>query len=914
MEDLRGHEPNVDAEHDGNADRSNRNNNNLNNDNIINNENNQNANNVEIDLDNNNNVINDNNNNINNGDRNDQAASNNNIDDGIANDNNNERANQRNDGGDRDANADVMIFDEVNAVAERSSRESDENVENSVPNPDDHENGRSNNANNSTASCNSTVMTAGVNGRKSKRRRRHFNLAKNKKWNKQFKRQKNGQTNVKSDMENIQTNRNKHTYGGSKLPKIIFNNKTLLHRGGISKFFLPDKRPRKDVIIPPTKFLLGGNISDPLNLNSLQDEALASMNAVTPKSSPITTPPKVEVIIPPNICDPLHLLDPVDSIEYEKQLISPMKRRVNKHRNRKKRLRRPLDSSDTSITSTGTGDATNGVTDTNTNNAQSVLAAENPEKVGEAESMVQTGENGSEVVPRTGLDLLIRDPYLDLSAMARTTSNIPMGRKRKSSECTVTSNVNTGVGNGSATKTKLRRMDSMDKIVSPVIPQPGGWKRPPKVLPMGARNRSRTASSSMGDDLISPSDEFGGLKKTLELMDDERNEVDVEQAEIPSQECSTEPALPNFQCDIPGVCKALTPSNAGCNSANATDAAKVEAKQEPKTKYQYGNYTSRYLGVQNLNHFSDVRLTVFMRYPYLFRDKDILDIGCNVGHMTFAVARKLHPKSIHGIDIDSNLISRARRNLSLFVRIPNHVNDDTLARASASKLNESSEDSNMPPQDAQKANKRRARSHRSGDRADGERMDFFPVSFPICYQGLYDNNYLTQNSGAATAITPSRASLFAASSTLPSASATDTQNVAAYSENKFNPNPKMTHIADDGQPIQQQEQQPEPKKPGTVDVDQDHLFPRNVFFRTLNYAVTDESQLSADNGGQQYDLILCLSVTKWIHLNYGDAGLKLTFRRIFNNLRPGGKLILEAQNWASYKKRKKLTVIYEEFC
>jgi hypothetical protein len=38
----------------------------------------------------------------------------------------------------------------------------------------------------------------------------------------------------------------------------------------ISKFFLPDKRPRKDCIVPPTKFLFGGNISDPLNLNSLQ--------------------------------------------------------------------------------------------------------------------------------------------------------------------------------------------------------------------------------------------------------------------------------------------------------------------------------------------------------------------------------------------------------------------------------------------------------------------------------------------------------------------------------------------------------------------------------------------------------------------------------------------------------------------
>ena len=79
----------------------------------------------------------------------------------------------------------------------------------------------------------------------------------------------------------------------------------------------------------------------------------------------------------------------------------------------------------------------------------------------------------------------------------------------------------------------------------------------------------------------------------------------------------------------------------------------------------------------------------------------------------------------------------------------------------------------------------------------------------------------------------------------------------------------------------------------------------------------------------EFDTIMCLSTTKWIHLNFGDEGLKRVFRRIYAQLRPGdfsavilcrmvnykhlnfqqpgGTFILESQAFCTYRKKKKLT-------
>jgi len=38
---------------------------------------------------------------------------------------------------------------------------------------------------------------------------------------------------------------------------------------------------------------------------------------------------------------------------------------------------------------------------------------------------------------------------------------------------------------------------------------------------------------------------------------------------------------------------------------------------------------------------------------------------------------------------------------------------------------------------------------------------------------------------------------------------------------------------------------------------------------------------------EEYDVILALSISKWIHLNWGDEGIKRFFKRTFKNLNRG---------------------------
>uniref|UniRef100_A0A1D1Y5Z3 RNA methyltransferase n=1 Tax=Anthurium amnicola TaxID=1678845 RepID=A0A1D1Y5Z3_9ARAE len=78
---------------------------------------------------------------------------------------------------------------------------------------------------------------------------------------------------------------------------------------------------------------------------------------------------------------------------------------------------------------------------------------------------------------------------------------------------------------------------------------------------------------------------------------------------------------------------------------------------------------------------------------------------------------------------------------------------------------------------------------------------------------------------------------------------------------------------------------------------------QRVSFRTDNFVENFRGCI------EKYDTVICLSVTKWIHLNWGDDGLVTLFAKIWRLLRQGGILLLEPQSWSSYRSNRLVSEI-----
>lgn len=68
-----------------------------------------------------------------------------------------------------------------------------------------------------------------------------------------------------------------------------------------------------------------------------------------------------------------------------------------------------------------------------------------------------------------------------------------------------------------------------------------------------------------------------------------------------------------------------------------------------------------------------------------------------------------------------------------------------------------------------------------------------------------------------------------------------------------------------------------------------------------------EDYTKAPTTPDSYNIITCMSVLKWIHINTGDDGIRAVFKKFCAEIKEGGYLIIEPQPWSSYKPKKLTT-------
>ncbi|XP_051517015.1 7SK snRNA methylphosphate capping enzyme-like [Myxocyprinus asiaticus] len=503
----------------------------------------------------------------------------------------------------------------------------------------------------------------------------------------------------------------------------------------------------------PTNFLMGGNIFDPLNLNSLMDEEVnQALNAETPKSSPLPAKNRdpVEILIPKDITDPLNL-NSNSRKAVASMLIMPVKKRKHRYRHH--------------------GAATGGVA------GQLDLSDVEKSKEGSVSGPLFPRVSSSvsaQGVPAEGAEPLAPQAVEEWPRPYELTTSI----------------------------------NCRDEVVTLILPK--RWSHP----------SSSSSATQPQHKAVSSASSAQPSKHRKRRRTNSR-----------SERLSITPTLPTKHPNSEKAHSQMfhTPTVGGASGGLPSGAQRITQHQRrPQRKFQYGDY-SHYYSYRTPALSVDPRLAVFR--PEWFRGKKVLDVGCNTGRITLAIARHWSPNHILGVDIDDALVRTARQNLRHFL----------------SELCGQQSDGTQPGESARQTEDAAVAGEGSEVRGRGELgltplmhlqlewvqgLSRFPLSFTRCRGPI---------------ATP----------------------------------PIMPHV------------------PG--------LFPSNVSFLKGNYV--PDSDAAVMSQCEEYDVIMCLSLTKWVHLNFGDAGVQRLFQRIYRHLLPGGVLILEPQPWSSYARRKRLTEV-----
>lgn len=361
----------------------------------------------------------------------------------------------------------------------------------------------------------------------------------------------------------------------------------------------------------------------------------------------------------------------------------------------------------------------------------------------------------------------------------------------------------------------------------------------------------------------------------------------------------------------------------------------------------------------------DTRLPVLQKFieALPFRP-NILDIGCNDGTLTLQVAELAHVKQVVGLDLDKELVKRARGALRQLVF--NKVDEDNRKRKentankpiSTSTTNSSKEQKDETGGNTVKQNDdsiaKLKPSTDFGKVAQSSLKQHNPTDVEKTTPTQSDTNVVAKNvkteiangatghpekesikTDSSIAMTDEELKQTSNSSSGFATERNTVEHVAqkqTVSSSTPSPSTSSASVAQSPATPTQLTTKHQQQGQGLASC----TFPYNVTFHLEDFvsasaskpastsapasvsvsasASQPNSQLQSEwHHRNKYDIVFCLSVTKWVHLKHGDAGLERLFRRIYACVKPGGWLILEPQMTRSYKQARRKGLAPKDF-
>lgn len=230
----------------------------------------------------------------------------------------------------------------------------------------------------------------------------------------------------------------------------------------------------------------------------------------------------------------------------------------------------------------------------------------------------------------------------------------------------------------------------------------------------------------------------------------------------------------------------------------------------------------------------------------IFKEKNILDIGCNMGVTTFLLSLKYKCKIVNGIDIDYSLINKNVHLLKLFIEFILLYNGQT----------------HILPFFLNHKKLLQIEKHLF--------VDLFEL-----YEQTKENTDRKKRDIKL-----------------------DSDKVKDIEKEKNKKNEKEKNKENEKEKNMENENEKEKEKIKENEKEIYH-FPFNMYFMCAN--IFDKKFEMTEN---KYDIIICFSVLKWIHLNYGDESLIRFFDTVYKMLQKKGYFIVEYHNEIKYKLRK----------